>query len=333
MKKLLLLLLLINVSITSYSQEVTVIKPTNVIATVNKISGNADFKTTVKLEITDVTGVKTEYSIVVNYKGYFEQIFNPVLTSNHKLKIWTVDETGVKKSEENIIQIETPEIILNRISTGNVKLPINIPPIIQIHINPELEDAQPISTTYNYKVAMVNTNFTIPIARFNLTSNDGTAKDGEILLFNSIGAGVGYSWGTFTKTTDDKGELINSEFISSFGYHFGVLFSAGGSGSENKNVFAPTFSISVLDFQFGYGYEMGTRAPNQKRDFFTIAYAIPIAKLVRGKFYVYSSSKGYNNTNPLPIVIKPKKKKKDKIKDEGKDENIETRKIKNMFVQ
>ncbi|MNX86870.1 hypothetical protein D3C86_1187720 [compost metagenome] len=121
-------------------------------------------------------------------------------------------------------------------------------------------------------------------------------------MFNSIGAGVGISWGQYEKTTDANGETINSEFTNSFGIQLGVLFSAGNNDTENKNVFAPSISISILDFQIGYGHELGTLAPNQKKGFLTLAYAIPISKLLRGKYYIFKSSKGYNSKNPLPPI-------------------------------
>ena len=298
-------MLLICLTISSYSQEAPA--PTNIIATSNKICGNADPKTTVIVE-TDVNGTKSKYNIVVNYKGYFEHTFNPVLTPLSILSIWTVDETGKELASHIEVAIETPEVILTKISKGEIKLPNNTPPIpepkpVVTHIpnNPDINNKQPNSTTYKYKVTMINTNFTVPIVRFNLTSNDGkTKKDGDILLFNSIGAGVGMSYGNLERTTDDKGEIINNDFTSSFGIHFGFLFSASSSSTENKNVFAPTISLSVLDFQLGYGYEMGTRDEFQKRHFFTIAYAIPISKLIKSKYYIRAASKGYNDLNPLP---------------------------------
>ncbi|MET0945503.1 MAG: hypothetical protein ABWY22_08840 [Flavobacterium sp.] len=303
MKKKLLLLFTILLSVNSHSQDITEL--TNVIITPNKISGNADYKSVVKVEI-DVRGVKSEVSITVNYKGYFEHAFNPILAQT-KIKIWTVDETGKQLIAPYDIPVDTPEGILDKLTKGEIKLPViaptpPAPPVVPIPFNPEINGSQPKSTTYKYKVSMINTNFTIPIVRFNFAGNDDPTenKDGDIQLFNSIGAGVGLSYGNLEKTTNDKGEVINNEFTSSFGFHFGVLFSAGSTSSENKNVFAPTLSLSVLDFQLGYGYEMGTRAPNQKRDFFTIAYAIPISKLIKSKFFIRYASKGYNDTNPLP---------------------------------
>lgn len=203
--------------------------------------------------------------------------------------------------------VEAPETILDKSKLGTLVLPFKSTPTD----NPDISGIQPLSSTFNYKATILNTNFTIPIARFNLTKSDGeTSKQGDILLFNSIGAGVGISWGELEKTTDANGETINTEFTSTVGIHLGVLFSAGSNNSaENKNVFAPTISLSLLDFQLGYGYEMGTLAPNQKKGFFTVAYAIPLSKLVKGKYYILASSKGYNSKNPL----KDKKAKKESV--------------------
>jgi len=298
MKKNLLLLFL---SVFSFSISQT-LAPKNVIATINQISGNADPSTTVKVD-TDSDG-KPNYSIVVNFKGYFEQNFTPVLSISNDGKlpviiVWSVDETG-KESAKSNINVETSEAILDKLKAGTLSFPSKTPSTSALIVNPQIYDEQPLSSTFSYKVSMLNTNFTIPIARFNLTKNDGVnSKQGDILLFNSIGAGFGISLGQLEKTTDEKGEIINTEFSNTFGIHLGFLFSAGSSSSENKNVFAPTLSVSVLDFQLGYGYEMGTLAPNQKKGFITLAYAIPLSKLVKGKYYIFTASKGFNSKNPL----------------------------------
>lgn len=72
-----------------------------------------------------------------------------------------------------------------------------------------------------------------------------------------------------------------------------------------------------------------TRTEFQKRDFFTIAYAIPLSKLIRGKYFIRSSSKGYNSTNPLPLIEEEAVDKdgKHKVKIDDK------RHFKNIFVQ
>jgi hypothetical protein len=142
------------------------------------------------------------------------------------------------------------------------------------------------NTTLTYGAQILSTNFTIPLVRFNFVNSD-TQKQGDILLFTSIGAGVGYYWGQLERTRDDKGEIINEEFRNRFGVNLGFLFSAG-TGSETTNVFAPVFNFAVLDFQIGIGVELGTRAKNQKKEFLTISYAIPIYKLFKKGYRLYT---------------------------------------------
>ena len=136
-----------------------------------------------------------------------------------------------------------------------------------------------------YRATIFNTYFTVPIARFNQVKNDDT-KDGNIQLFNSVGAGMSYRGGRITDIRDSNGELIDSEFNNTFGVSLGVIFSAGSANGDDTNVFAPVLAIDLLDFQLGYGIELGTREANQKKGFFTIAYAIPLYKLFKGKYRI-----------------------------------------------
>lgn len=301
--KTLLLLLFFSFAI-GYSQTV----PTNVLLTDKQISGNADKTSVIKIDING--GEKETDSIVVNHIGYFEFKFpKPLKITDKPISIWAENEDG-KKSEVLKLKPKTDYQLLNDITSGKVSLPFKkLPPVVEEPakdtipkiLNPEMFGIQPPNTTFKYKTTIINTNFTIPVARFNTIKNsEANSKVGDIILFNSIGAGVGISWGEMEKTVDKNSDPVNSDFSSSCGIHLGVLFSAG-SGAESKNVFAPTFSLSVLDFQVGYGYELGTLEAGQKRDFWTIAYAIPIAKLVKGKHLVFASSKGYNSTNPLQL--------------------------------
>ena len=148
------------------------------------------------------------------------------------------------------------------------------------------------STTTELKCQVINTNFTIPIIRFNTVSKDGADNNqkGNVSLFNSIGAGISYNWGRMTITTDANGKVINTEMNNTFGIQVGVLFAANSSSGNNANIFAPTLSISILNFQLGCGYELGTISPKEKRFFYTIAYGIPISKLIKGGFYVVKRS-------------------------------------------
>ncbi|WP_313805020.1 hypothetical protein [Flavobacterium sp.] len=304
-----LLLLLFCFSI-GYSQTA----PTNVVLSEKQISGNADKTFVIKV---DTTGSdKPNVTIVVNYKGYFEHKFVKPLSTKKQISIWTEDENG-KQSSVVKLNPKTDSEILAEITSGKTVLPTNIlptpvpEPTIE-KINPQLNEIQPINTKYNFKSFIITTNFSIPVARFNTVNDseiDSSSKIGDIILFNSIGAGAGISWGELERTTNDKSEVINSDFTPFWGVQLGVLFSAA-SGDATKNIFAPTLSASILDFQVGYGYELGTIDAGQKRDFWTIAYAIPLSKLVKGKHFIINSSKGYNETNPLPRETKEDKERK-----------------------
>ena len=148
--------------------------------------------------------------------------------------------------------------------------------------------------TIKYKATIWNTNFTIPIARFNFTKNDDNNKLGEIQLFNSIGAGFGKSWGTMTDYRDATGNLENSDFANSFSIHGGFLFSAG---SDDNNVFAPVITFGMLDFQIGFGVELGTIKEDQERVFVTLGYAIPLYKLTKGKYLFVKKGRILNEIN------------------------------------
>jgi hypothetical protein len=147
------------------------------------------------------------------------------------------------------------------------------------------------NTELTYKATISNSFFQIPLVRFNFI--DEANKQGTISLFSSVGAGFGVNWGRMHVTRDDSGLITNTEFDSTFGIHVGALFSAD-TGENSKNIFAPTINASFLDFQIGVGYELGTIADNQKRAFVTLAYAIPLYKLIKGKYRVWRMA-------PMPI--------------------------------
>lgn len=105
-----------------------------------------------------------------------------------------------------------------------------------------------------------------------------------------VGAGFGFSAGRLTEVYDDYGEIISNNFQNTIGIHFGALFSAE-SGEEARNIFAPIVNFSVLDFQIGLGYELGTISENQKRTFVTLSYAIPLYKLTNTGFWIWLSDK------------------------------------------
>lgn len=142
-----------------------------------------------------------------------------------------------------------------------------------------------------YKATIMNTNFTIPMVRFNIAKGEGADdREGNVELFNSIGAGISRSKGRITEIRDGNGEIIDTKFENTWGYGFGVLFSASSTEGENRNVFAPMVFLNVLDLQLGYGLELGTRSVGQRRGFFAVAYAIPLYKLFKGNFRVLKKS-------------------------------------------
>jgi hypothetical protein len=71
-----------------------------------------------------------------------------------------------------------------------------------------------------------------------------------------------------------------------FGVQTGFLFAANASDANNSNIFAWTLGFSLLNFQVGYGYELGTVNANDKRGFLTVAYGIPVSKLIKGGAFV-----------------------------------------------
>lgn len=142
--------------------------------------------------------------------------------------------------------------------------------------------SQNITTEYSAQV--ISSNFTIPVIRFDLAQAASDRK-GSVSFFNNVGAGVGYYWGRITDIKDGEGKVISSEMDNTLGVQLGVLFSKG----DSINVFALTTGISVLNFQLGVGYELGTVGIGNKRTFFTLNYGIPIARLIKGGFYKIST--------------------------------------------
>lgn len=196
------------------------------------------------------------------------------------------------KSKLYILKIEQEKLqqsLIDSTSIENVEnlhiLSQDIESKYQVYLLNNLAKKKFKNTKITYLATILNTNFSIPIARFNFSENDNLNK-GNIQLFNSIGAGFGVSWGSMTDYRDENGELENSDFSNTFSIHGGVLFSAG----DNNNVFAPVLSVGILDFQIGLGYEFGNISENQKRDFVTIGYAIPLYKLTKGKYWFMKKS-------------------------------------------
>lgn len=152
------------------------------------------------------------------------------------------------------------------------------------------------NTKITYAATIYNTNFSVPVARFNFSS--GSNREGEVVLFNSIGAGFGKSWGRLEETRGALGELTGRQFRNTFSIHGGVLFSASGADNAT-NIFAPTISFGLLDFQVGVGYELGTLTETQSPFFVTVSYAIPLYKLTKTKFFLLKKSKVINEVTTI----------------------------------
>jgi hypothetical protein len=165
------------------------------------------------------------------------------------------------------------------------------------------------NTIYRYNAQVLSTNFTVPILRVNYLTPVAAASanaKASASFFNSIGAGIGYYFGKLERTLDNQNNLVTQDMTNIFGIQIGCLFAANGgtanassttttSGSTtttttanngSTNIFAVTGAISILNFQVGAGYELGTIVSGQRRGFMTIAYSIPLYALAKGSFIV-----------------------------------------------
>jgi hypothetical protein len=154
----------------------------------------------------------------------------------------------------------------------------------------------PTSKTSIFKATALSTNFIVPLVRFNPVTDAGAANNqkGNVSFFSSVGAGLSLNAGRLSLTTDEKGNIINREMDNTIGVQLGVLLAANTGGQNNANIFAPTISVSILNFQLGLGYELGNVPVTESRHFYTLAYGIPFSKFTRGGFYVLKKT-------PLPI--------------------------------
>ncbi|TVZ14337.1 hypothetical protein [Maribacter sp. MAR_2009_72] len=146
--------------------------------------------------------------------------------------------------------------------------------------------SQSLSVTEYKNSKVLNTNFTVPLVRFNFIDDtaDELAK-GNVTFFSSVGAGISYNLGRLYQTTDGNSKITDNEFNNIIGVQAGFLFSAK-TGTTPTNIFALTAGINILDFHVGYGYELGTIEENQKRGFLTISYSIPVSKLTKAGLYI-----------------------------------------------
>lgn len=251
--------------------------PQVIFASPDLIQGTGEIGTTI--EISTDSDFTAEHQISVDNTGEFKFKFPTSLTVGNNIIIWSINSKQ-EISQRILVKIEQPDSILQNFSNGNLSAR-------------NFTNYSVAGKTVKYKATIWNTNFSIPLARFNFTKDD-EQKAGDLLLFNSIGAGFGISAGELSETRDLQGNLINQEFVNTFGVHLGFLFSAG-TGDDTKNVFAPTLNFTVLDFQIGIGYELGTLSENQRPTFLTLSYAIPLYKLKKGGFWIWKNSEPIND--------------------------------------
>lgn len=234
-----------------------------------------------------------DHKFYIPESGKFEYHFIPPLRSDSNIDIWTNYTRRNWLLKKNHKQTDTITYKVNLDSFYKEEYVRKIEKELPEAIEADFLDTQNYqlkNTILSYKAKISNTYFQIPIARFNFSEVEG--KEGDISLFSSVGAGFGLSWGRMEIYRDHTGQVINEEFSNTVGVHLGALFSAG-TGEDSNNIFAPTFNVSILDFQVGVGYELGTVSENQKRLFVTLAYGIPLYKLVKKSYRIWK-------LNPIP---------------------------------
>ncbi|MEO8238677.1 MAG: hypothetical protein ABI576_11255 [Flavobacterium sp.] len=286
MKKLLLLLMLLfsfNFINAQAKPNIQIITTANIVGTCNngtiitvKYYKDHSGGTNDKTLIIDTTKVKTDNKF--NIKFSVERLLNDTIF------ISTDKTLDVQK-----LPVKVDYTVVRNLTTEPTSGKSNFREVVPVVNEYKAEQQALKNTTLTYGAQILSTNFSIPLVRFNFVTDDDT-KQGDILLFTSIGAGVGYYWGQLERTRDNTGEIINEDFRNRFGINLGFLFSAG-TGEDTKNVFAPVLNFAILDFQLGIGTELGTRSPNQKREFITLSYAIPMYKLFKKGYKIYARDK------------------------------------------
>jgi hypothetical protein len=283
MKKILplLFLLVLNLCAAQEKPQVQFVSKTNVVGTCNNGSiVSASYRVKKNPSSTDTITVVQVDTTLVKIDNKFNIKFKAPLDVKKLVSVWVKEKD--KDSKESLHFVEDETTIVERLTINATKNESSYADDLAAINEFKAEKEALKNTTLTYKSQIISTNFTIPLVRFNFIENDAT-KQGDILLFTSIGAGIGYYWGRLERTRDNTGEIISEEFSNSFGVSVGALFSAG-TGDDTKNVFAPIINFSMLDFQIGIGTELGTKADNQKREFITLSYSIPLYKLFRKSY-------------------------------------------------
>ncbi|HYG49570.1 MAG TPA: hypothetical protein VD905_01655 [Flavobacteriales bacterium] len=143
----------------------------------------------------------------------------------------------------------------------------------------------------------VHSVFNLPVLRFNINSFTGSVKDiGTLEYFNSLGAGIAFSFGKINVKSEngspleqsfDRNKTITMKNI--YGASLGVLFSKSDSIGGSRIIIAPNLNFQALDFQIGAGYELGTVTNTAHRWFFTLSYGIPLSKFANTGSYLLTN--------------------------------------------
>lgn len=151
------------------------------------------------------------------------------------------------------------------------------------------------SSSCIYNGWALNSNLNSPIVRFNIESFRAyREKLGSIEYFGSAGAGIGISYGKIKIKTNSTTSIRNNpsdeneiQMRNLIGFNAGFIFSKSGDELTKRTIFAPVICFQLLDFQIGYGYELGDVANTAHRSFITISYGISINKLTdAGSFLI-----------------------------------------------
>lgn len=268
--------------------------PSNIILRTTQILGNASFSTTVKIDTND--DQTADYSVIVNYKGMFAQQFSSSLASGATVNVWAEDEAGTKSSVVTLT-VNDESTIVSKLLDQSLSTPTNNTQQ-EKSINDKIkgDNLALKNRTLKHKVTVLNTTFSLPIARLNSYKDQNEGAYSKADFFTSLGAGIGITWGELTTVRDENGTVVDEELVNTFSIYGGLLFSTSGS-AESKSVVAPTITISGLNLAVGFGYEFGQIPLEQRRFFMTLAYNIPLFKLKRGAYYILKSSGQVNETS------------------------------------
>lgn len=131
-----------------------------------------------------------------------------------------------------------------------------------------------------------STDFIVPMVRYDLLEiRESVNPKGRVSAFNSLGAGFSVAFGSLTtRFTDSLRTKIDKkngfDFKNIIAIQGGVLFSIDQKAGENNNIFAPCIGLSALDFSLMWGYDFAHSDTQLDGHFFTIAYNVPLRKIL-----------------------------------------------------